>query len=369
MSSCCCVLDHTRRGPDPNRGSERDVPAGRRGGQGPSGQPQHHRRRRYACKSEHGPERPLARPRCLRPRAAGVGPALAAAPVRAGRDLQPLPEPDRRGLRRPSAEILQQIAKALRISAETLYVQAGILEPPSGRPRPRPGRGGPRRSARSRSRPSSASTCPSGATTRTSGARRLRAHRSRGPPRPPPSQSPMPMPESQRRRRSPAARRGVSISLRPACFEAPATRAARRAGVAGHRSTMSAMRRLAVLSLHTSPLAQPGTGDGGGMNVYVRELTSPWPASGVTCDVFARAWSADLPAVVDVEPGLRVHHVPAGPLEALPKESLAAVVDELAGGGARAHGRRAGVRRRSGRRPALHLRCTPTTGCRASGAT
>jgi transcriptional regulator with XRE-family HTH domain len=39
-----------------------------------------------------------------------------------------------RGLRRPSAEILQQIAKALRISAETLYVQAGILEAPSGTP-------------------------------------------------------------------------------------------------------------------------------------------------------------------------------------------------------------------------------------------
>jgi transcriptional regulator with XRE-family HTH domain len=39
-----------------------------------------------------------------------------------------------RGLRRPSAEILQQIAKALRISAETLYVQAGILDPPEGTP-------------------------------------------------------------------------------------------------------------------------------------------------------------------------------------------------------------------------------------------
>jgi transcriptional regulator with XRE-family HTH domain len=39
-----------------------------------------------------------------------------------------------RGLRRPSAEILQQIAKALRISAETLYVQAGILEAPAGTP-------------------------------------------------------------------------------------------------------------------------------------------------------------------------------------------------------------------------------------------
>ena len=39
-----------------------------------------------------------------------------------------------RGLRRPSAEILQQIAKALRISAETLYVRAGILEPHEGDP-------------------------------------------------------------------------------------------------------------------------------------------------------------------------------------------------------------------------------------------
>ena len=39
-----------------------------------------------------------------------------------------------RGLRRPSADILQQLAKALRISAETLYVQAGILDPPAEAP-------------------------------------------------------------------------------------------------------------------------------------------------------------------------------------------------------------------------------------------
>ncbi|HEY3842999.1 MAG TPA: helix-turn-helix transcriptional regulator, partial [Acidimicrobiales bacterium] len=39
-----------------------------------------------------------------------------------------------RGLRRPSAEILQQIAKALRISAETLYIQAGILDAPEAAP-------------------------------------------------------------------------------------------------------------------------------------------------------------------------------------------------------------------------------------------
>jgi D-inositol-3-phosphate glycosyltransferase len=92
------------------------------------------------------------------------------------------------------------------------------------------------------------------------------------------------------------------------------------------------MRRLAVLSLHTSPLAQPGTGDGGGMNVYVRELTAALARTGVTCDVFTRAWSDALPAVVDVEPGLRVHHVPAGPRRALPKESLPAVVDAFTAG-------------------------------------
>jgi D-inositol-3-phosphate glycosyltransferase len=91
------------------------------------------------------------------------------------------------------------------------------------------------------------------------------------------------------------------------------------------------MRRLAVLSLHTSPLAQPGTGDGGGMNVYVRELSAALARSGVACDVFTRAWASDLPAVVDVEPGFRVHHVPAGPRQALPKELLPAVVDEFTG--------------------------------------
>ena len=57
------------------------------------------------------------------------------------------------------------------------------------------------------------------------------------------------------------------------------------------------MRRLAVLSLHTSPLAQPGTGDGGGMNVYVRELSAALARAGVSCDVFTRAWADDLPAI------------------------------------------------------------------------
>jgi len=49
----------------------------------------------------------------------------------------------------------------------------------------------------------------------------------------------------------------------------------------------------------------------------------------VECDVYTRAWSSSLPATVTVEPGFRVHHVPAGPLGALPKEELPAVVDEF----------------------------------------
>lgn len=89
------------------------------------------------------------------------------------------------------------------------------------------------------------------------------------------------------------------------------------------------MRRLAVLSLHTSPLAQPGTGDGGGMNVYVRELSSALARAGVECDVYTRAWSDQLPATVAVEPGFRVHHVPAGPLLPVAKEALAELVDEF----------------------------------------
>ncbi len=92
------------------------------------------------------------------------------------------------------------------------------------------------------------------------------------------------------------------------------------------------MRRLAVLSLHTSPLAQPGTGDGGGMNVYVRELSSALARAGVECDVFTRAWADDLPATVSIEPGFRVHHVSAGPPTPMAKESLPGVVDEFADG-------------------------------------
>jgi D-inositol-3-phosphate glycosyltransferase len=88
------------------------------------------------------------------------------------------------------------------------------------------------------------------------------------------------------------------------------------------------MRRVAVISLHTSPLLQPGSGDSGGMNVYVRELVSSLAQSGVECTTYTRADQADMPAEVFVEPNHRVVHIEAGPHH-LPKEALPDFVDEF----------------------------------------
>jgi D-inositol-3-phosphate glycosyltransferase len=92
------------------------------------------------------------------------------------------------------------------------------------------------------------------------------------------------------------------------------------------------MARLAVLSFHTSPLDQPGTGDGGGMNVYVRELSAALARRGDEVDVFTRLVSPTEQPIVEIEPGVRVHHVPAGPIRPLDKESLAANVAAFTGG-------------------------------------
>jgi D-inositol-3-phosphate glycosyltransferase len=82
------------------------------------------------------------------------------------------------------------------------------------------------------------------------------------------------------------------------------------------------MPQVIVLSMHTSPLEQPGTGDGGGMNVYVRELSAALARAGASCEVFTRAARHGLPATVDVEPGFRLHHVISGPETPLPKSAL-----------------------------------------------
>ncbi|CAA9379950.1 MAG: D-inositol-3-phosphate glycosyltransferase [uncultured Nocardioides sp.] len=80
--------------------------------------------------------------------------------------------------------------------------------------------------------------------------------------------------------------------------------------------------RVAMISLHTSPLDQPGTGDAGGMNVYVIELSRRLAAQGVDVDVFTRATSSALDPVVEVADGVVVRHVAAGPYEGLTKGEL-----------------------------------------------
>jgi D-inositol-3-phosphate glycosyltransferase len=83
-------------------------------------------------------------------------------------------------------------------------------------------------------------------------------------------------------------------------------------------------RRVATLSVHTSPLDQPGTGDAGGMNVYVLEVSRRLAEMGVAVDVFTRATSSALPPVVEAAPGVLVRHVVAGPYEGLDKGDLPA---------------------------------------------
>ncbi|MGW5319961.1 D-inositol-3-phosphate glycosyltransferase [Nocardia thailandica] len=81
-------------------------------------------------------------------------------------------------------------------------------------------------------------------------------------------------------------------------------------------------RRIAVVSVHTSPLAQPGTGDAGGMNVYVLQTALELARRGTEVEIFTRATSSDLPPVAEAAPGVLVRHVVAGPFEGLDKHDL-----------------------------------------------
>jgi D-inositol-3-phosphate glycosyltransferase len=88
------------------------------------------------------------------------------------------------------------------------------------------------------------------------------------------------------------------------------------------RRSWARPQRVAVLSVHTSPLEQPGTGDAGGMNVYIEQTAVRMAARGVAVEVFTRATSSDLPPVAELAPGVTVRHVPAGPFEGLGKAEL-----------------------------------------------
>ena len=94
--------------------------------------------------------------------------------------------------------------------------------------------------------------------------------------------------------------------------------------------------RIAVLSVHTSPLAQPGTGDAGGMNVYVLQSALHLARRGVEVEIFTRATSSADPPVVRVAPGVVVRNVVAGPFEGLDKYDLPTQLCAFASGVLRA---------------------------------
>ena len=83
-----------------------------------------------------------------------------------------------------------------------------------------------------------------------------------------------------------------------------------------------AVRRVAMISVHTSPLDQPGTGDAGGMNVYVIELSRRLAAAGIEVDIFTRSTSSRLDPIVDLGNGITVRNIHAGPFEGLSKGEL-----------------------------------------------
>ena len=82
------------------------------------------------------------------------------------------------------------------------------------------------------------------------------------------------------------------------------------------------LRRVAMISVHTSPLEQPGTGDAGGLNVYVVETARRLAERGTEVEVFTRATSGDLPPVDRLAPGVLVRNVVAGPFSGLSKNDL-----------------------------------------------
>ena len=98
-------------------------------------------------------------------------------------------------------------------------------------------------------------------------------------------------------------------------------------------------RRVSVLAVHTSPLEQPGTGDAGGMNVYIVETATRMAQRGVPVEIFTRATSSDQPPIAELAPGVLVRHIAAGPFEGLGKNDLPSQLCAFTAGVLRAEAR------------------------------
>ena len=89
------------------------------------------------------------------------------------------------------------------------------------------------------------------------------------------------------------------------------------------------MCRIAMLSVHTCPLATLGGKETGGMNVYVRELSRELGRQGKQVDIFTRAQDPTIAPVRNLAPNVRVIHIPAGPVAPLDKNALVDYLDEF----------------------------------------
>ena len=89
---------------------------------------------------------------------------------------------------------------------------------------------------------------------------------------------------------------------------------------------------IAMVSVHTCPLAALGGKETGGMNVYVRETVRELSRMGAHVDVFTRSQNPTIPRVVDMGQGARVIHLPAGPEAPMPREAVHQHLDQFVAG-------------------------------------
>lgn len=94
-----------------------------------------------------------------------------------------------------------------------------------------------------------------------------------------------------------------------------------------------ALQRIAFLSVHASPLAMPGSGKAGGMNVYVRELAQEFGRRGILVDIYTRCNAPDEPQVdCSLGENVRVISVQAGAPQPLPPDAIYAHLSQFTAG-------------------------------------
>ena len=113
-----------------------------------------------------------------------------------------------------------------------------------------------------------------------------------------------------------------------------------------HELTMSPRPRAAMLSVHTSPVDQPGTGDSGGMNVYIRSVATRLEDRGIDVDLFTRCRGGVDHETKHLTSHAHVVSIKAGPCAPIPKAELPRYLPEFLGGvirHAKMNGHRYGV--------------------------